>query len=162
MTYPDGSRRDAAAAVANWKNGSAHSPITSVSTASTATGLAISASPAPRAGPGWRPSTSGVQNAPFQIFVIEKMVRSPTTSATATMTQAPASRPALIRISLAQKPESGGKPASENAGTKNRTASHGCARYSPPMSLRSNEPTRRSASPATRNRLALTTMWWTM
>ncbi len=62
---------------------------------------------------------------------------------------------------LAQKPESGGMPASDIAGTRNRIASHGADFISPPVCRRSNEPPAREMAPASRNRFAFTMMWCT-
>ena len=79
---------------------------------------------------GVGPASSGraFQKALSQILVIEKTVSKPTTSATPARTNSSRSTEAWISRSFAQKPDSGGKPASENAGTKNSAASSGLSR----------------------------------
>ena len=79
---------------------------------------------------GGGPASSGraFQKAFSQILVIEKTVSRPTSSATPARTNSSLSIEAWISSSFAQKPDSGGKPASENAGTKNSAASSGLSR----------------------------------
>ena len=84
----------------------------------------------------------------------------PVSSATPAAIQALASRLAFTSTNLAQKPDSGGMPASDSAGIANNTASHGARAYSPPIAARRSEPVRRAAMPPMKNRLAFTTMWW--
>ena len=91
-------------------------------------------------------------------MVIEYIVSNPTARATAAIQYCWLSTDALITNSFAQNPDSGGKPASEKAGTKNSAASSGCSRYTPPRVFKSLDPDSRSAAPATKNRLALTMM----
>lgn len=73
------------------------------------------------------PSGCGFQNAAAQILVIEKIVSRPTASARKAMNHWPSSSVAFTTTNLAQNPDSGGKPASENAGIRKNTASHGAA-----------------------------------
>lgn len=81
--------------------------------------------------------------------------------ATSAQAQAPpASMPARIRPSLPMNPDNGGMPARFMAGTKNSTASRGAALARPPRRVSSVVPSRRSMSPATRNRVVCTVMWW--
>lgn len=72
----------------------------------------------------------------------------------------PSATPARISPSLPMKPDSGGIPARFIAGTKNSTASIGAALARPPSRVSSVVPPRRSMSPATRNRVVWTVMWW--
>src|SRR5690606_26236058 len=72
------------------------------------------------------------QKASIQILVIEKTVRRPTNKATPPSQPAPWRNDASITMNLAQNPESGGMPASESAGIKKRTASHGELFINPP------------------------------
>ncbi|MFD2814565.1 hypothetical protein ACFSYD_09075 [Paracoccus aerius] len=77
---------------------------------------------------GWRPLGWAFQKASAQILVIEKIVSSPTSSATPATSHSPRSSDARTMTNLAQKPDSGGKPASEKAGMMNRAASSGAER----------------------------------
>ena len=103
-------------------------PITIVSDANTALGSTsgISFRRVPTSLDG-DSSSSGCrfQNASAQIFVMEKSVNTPTSRAIDVTAHACASKPALITASLAQNPDKGGMPPSENAGTKNNAASQG-------------------------------------
>ena len=71
------------------------------------------------------PAGSGFQKASVQILIIENRVSRLTASAMPTIRYWPASRPARTRLSLAKKPESGGSPASDRAGTRKSAASQG-------------------------------------
>ena len=63
-----------------------------------------------------RPEDAGFQKASAQILIREKTVNNPTAAAKSANIYCWLSTPALIIISLAQKPDSGGKPAREKAG----------------------------------------------
>src|SRR5690606_17681168 len=95
----------------------------------------------------------------FQILLIENRVNIPVNKAKKAATQIPASRLALTRTNLAQKPDSGGMPANDNAGMAKRMASNGVRAYSPPIAARRSDPLNLAAMPPTKNRLALTTIW---
>ncbi|MPN59941.1 hypothetical protein SDC9_207664 [bioreactor metagenome] len=82
----------------------------------------------------------------------------PVSSAIPTAIQAPVSRPARTSTNFAQKPDSGGMPASDSAGMANISASQGARAYSPPIAGRRSEPVMRAAMPPMKNRLAFTTM----
>ena len=70
--------------------------------------------------------------------------------------------PASTSANLATNPENGGMPARLSAGSTKSTASIGALRTMPPSLDSRSDPERRSMSPATRNRVVFTTMWWTM
>ena len=74
---------------------------------------------------GLIPSGWAGQKAAPQILVIEKIVSRPTASDTPATNHISRSSAALTTTYLAQKPDSGGKPASEKAGMRNRKASSG-------------------------------------
>ena len=64
-------------------------------------------------------SGSGPQNTVSQILLIESRVISPAPSATAAVSASPWSMAAWTRSGLAQKPENGGRPASDRPLTRN-------------------------------------------
>src|SRR5690606_21899285 len=85
----------------------------------------------------WASAGCAFQNTSAQILIIEYSVSSPNSSAVATSHPLPVSTPARMTMYLAKKPDSGGSPASDSAGIRNRIASSGFSRYSPPSCFRS-------------------------
>lgn len=109
--------------------GCGSSPIASVTSASAANGSRVGSRAGPRsASVGFRLSGWAFQNASDHSVAIDHSVSRPTASATPAKSGAPASRLALTSRIFAQKPDSGGKPASDSAGIANSTDSSGAER----------------------------------
>ena len=113
---------------------------------SAASGRRSGASIAAGSRPAQAPSPSGWldQNIAAQIRAMAKSVSRPDGEHRERRASSrPAASSPAAAASLAQKPEKGGMPASDSAGTRNSSEAQGAARQTPPASAKPSEPAMR-------------------